>query len=104
MSVKVESSKPGDCPVGSTTTIDVPALQEMHNQFRRLLASATEALAKEQGRSLPSGPAAGATVSSNHGQNNSISEDAIVRQEVRRQQEAANQSEAAAQSAAGGSQ
>jgi hypothetical protein len=59
--VNVLSSKAGDCAANSPTTIEVAALQDMHNHFREELSAGTEELAKKQGTDgLPQGPAADA--------------------------------------------
>jgi hypothetical protein len=57
---EVISSKPGDCAVDSGATVLFADLQDMHNQFREQLDSGLKALAENQARGLPSGPAAGA--------------------------------------------
>lgn len=58
--VDVISSKPGDCPADSTASVDIAALQEMHNQFREHLDAGVKMLADNQTNGLPQGPAAGA--------------------------------------------
>ncbi len=57
--VSVVSSKPGDCGVKSTTTIQVSDLQEMHNRFREQIDSGLQTLSEKQGKNgLPAAPAA----------------------------------------------
>ncbi len=57
--VSVLSSKPGDCAVKSTTTIQVSDLQEMHNRFREQIDSGLQTLAAKQGKNgLPAAPEA----------------------------------------------
>ncbi len=57
--VSVLSSKPGDCAINASSSIDVTALQEMHNQFREQIDSGLTLLAANQGKNgLPKGPAA----------------------------------------------
>jgi hypothetical protein len=57
--VTVLNSKEGDCPVDFATTLDVGALQDMHNQFREQISAGMEKLASNQGKGgLPSGPGA----------------------------------------------
>jgi hypothetical protein len=59
--VSVLSSKPGDCPVNSAASVDVAALQEMHNQFREQIDAGMQQLAQNQGQGgLPAAPPAGA--------------------------------------------
>jgi hypothetical protein len=47
--VVVLSSKPGDCPVDSTTSIQVAALQDMHNQFVEQIDAGLAELARAHG-------------------------------------------------------
>lgn len=54
----VESSKPGDCPADSSITIELAALQEMHNQLREQIDSGLKMLAENQAKGLESGPSA----------------------------------------------
>jgi hypothetical protein len=55
--ITVTDSKPGDCPAGTTSLIEISALEEMHNQFLERMDSATEALAQRQGKDeLPPAP------------------------------------------------
>jgi hypothetical protein len=57
--VSILSSKPGDCAINASSTIDVSTLQEMHNQFREQIDSGLSLLAANQGKDgLPKGPAA----------------------------------------------
>lgn len=89
--VKVLSSKAGDCPSNSATSIEVAALQEMHNQFREQIDSGLGKLASNQGTGgLPSGPPAGA-FNSRDGQGHADlnSEASLIQQ----QQQSANQAE-----------
>jgi len=66
LGVNVISSKSGDCPVDTQASIELVALQEMHNQFRQQIAAGMDTLASNQGRNgLPTGPAAGARPSPN---------------------------------------
>jgi hypothetical protein len=89
--VTVLSSKAGDCPSNSATSVDVAALQEMHNQFRQQIDSGLGNLAKNQGAGgLPSGPPAGAINSRDgQGQADLDSEASLIQQ----QQQSANQAE-----------
>jgi hypothetical protein len=55
--VTVASSKKDDCYAGSTVSVDVADLQEMHNHLRQLLDSGLKTLADNSGRNgLPSAP------------------------------------------------
>jgi hypothetical protein len=45
----VMSSKSGDCPANSSTSVEIAALQEMHNQFRRQIDAGLAELARQQG-------------------------------------------------------
>ena len=57
--VSVLSSKPGDCAINASSTVDVAMLQEMHNQFREQIDSGLSILAANQGKGgLPKGPGA----------------------------------------------
>jgi len=58
VTVDVVTSKPGDCPADSSTTIELAQLQEMHNQFHEQIDSGLKMLADNQARGLPNGPAA----------------------------------------------
>jgi hypothetical protein len=89
--VTVLSSKAGDCPLSSATSIDVAALQEMHNQFRQQIDAGLGKLASDQGTGgLPNGPPAGAVNSRDgQGQADLNSEASLIQQ----QQQSANQAE-----------
>ena len=89
--VTVLSSKAGDCPLNSATSIEVAALQEMHNQFREQIDSGLGKLASNQGTGgLPSSPPAGAFNSRDgQGQADLNSEASLIQQ----QQQSANQAE-----------
>jgi hypothetical protein len=50
VSVSVLSSKQGDCPVDTTSEVEVTELQEMHNQFREKMDTGLKALAENQGK------------------------------------------------------
>ena len=55
--VRVMSSKPNDCGVGSMPRVAVTDLQEMHNNFRQQLDAGLDALAKDAGTGgLPKAP------------------------------------------------
>jgi hypothetical protein len=55
--VTVASSKKGDCFAGSTVSVEVADLQEMHNHLRQLLDTGLKTLADNSGRNgLPSAP------------------------------------------------
>ena len=57
VAVNVLSSKPGDCPVDSSSAIDLATMQEMHNDFRQQIDSGLALLASNQGKGgLPNGP------------------------------------------------
>ena len=57
VAVNILSSKPGDCPINSSSTIEFATLQEMHNQFREQIDSGLTVLAANQGKGgLPKGP------------------------------------------------
>jgi hypothetical protein len=60
VAVEVVSSKPGDCPADSSTTVELATLQEMHNQLREQIDSGLKMLADNQAKGLPNGPAAAA--------------------------------------------
>jgi hypothetical protein len=63
IAVTVLSSKGGNCPAGSNTTVDSATLQEMHNDFRQHIDSGLAVLAQNQGKGgLPTGPAANPTL------------------------------------------
>jgi hypothetical protein len=53
VAVKVVGSKPGDCPADFPTSVDLAALEEMHNQFREQIDSGLNLLAENQARGLP---------------------------------------------------
>jgi aryl-alcohol dehydrogenase-like predicted oxidoreductase len=98
--VIVMSSKPGDCHLNSETSVDVIALQDMHNEFRQQIDSGLGKLASSQGvGGLPAGPAAGA-IASRDGQvqADSNSEASLIQQ----QQQSANQAEIEARLASNG--
>ena len=55
--VKVRAGKTADCKVGSTPTVDLNDLQEMHNQFREQIDAGLQNLAKNSGKNgLPAAP------------------------------------------------
>ena len=55
--VKVRAGKTVDCKVGSTPTVDLNDLQEMHNQFREQIDAGLQNLAKNSGKNgLPAAP------------------------------------------------
>jgi hypothetical protein len=57
VSVSVLSSKKGDCPVDTTSDVEVTELQEMHNQFREKMDTGLKSLAENQGKNgLPKAP------------------------------------------------
>jgi len=57
ISVSVLSSKKGDCPVDTTSAVEVTELQEMHNQFREKMDTGLKSLAENQGKNgLPEAP------------------------------------------------
>ncbi|HVG91375.1 MAG TPA: hypothetical protein VNB54_07780, partial [Alphaproteobacteria bacterium] len=57
VSVSVLSSKKGDCPVDTTSAVEVTELQEMHNQFREKMDTGLKSLAENQGKNgLPEAP------------------------------------------------
>jgi hypothetical protein len=57
VSVSVLSSKKGDCPVDTTSDVEVTELQEMHNQFREKMDAGLKTLAENQGKNgLPEAP------------------------------------------------
>lgn len=90
VSVTVLSAKAGDCPLNSTTSVEVAALQEMHNDFRQQIDSGLSTLANNQAGGLPSPPPAGAFNSRDgQGQSDLNSEASLIQQ----QQQSANQSE-----------
>jgi hypothetical protein len=68
--VNVLTSKRGDCPNNTNTSVDVSDLQEMQNQFRQQLDSGLKVLSEDQGKNgMPSAPdttttASGAPVAS----------------------------------------
>ncbi|HEV3077005.1 MAG TPA: hypothetical protein VHB47_21460 [Thermoanaerobaculia bacterium] len=98
--VTVLSSKAGDCPANSSTTIAVVALQEMYNEFQQRLGAGIEVLAQSQGKDgMPPGPPAGA-YSSRDGQGRSDpSADAAL---INRQQQEADRAESEAVTASHG--
>jgi hypothetical protein len=57
VSVTVLASKAGDCPINSTSAVDVVVLQEMHNHFREQIDSGLTLLATNRGKGVPHGPA-----------------------------------------------
>lgn len=58
--VTILSSKPGSCPANAATTIDLPTLQEMHNDFWYQIDSGLVVLSRNKGKGgFPKGPAAG---------------------------------------------
>ncbi len=53
----VLSTHKGDCPAGTTVTLPLDSLQEMHNNFRAQLDSGLQALREQQGKGgLPAAP------------------------------------------------
>ncbi len=53
----VVSTHKGDCPAGTTVTLSLDSLQEMHNNFRAQLDSGLQALRDQQGKGgLPAAP------------------------------------------------
>jgi len=53
----VVSTHKGDCPAGTTVTLPLDSLQEMHNNFRAQLDSGLQALREQQGKGgLPAAP------------------------------------------------
>ncbi len=58
VAVEVVSSKPGDCAAESPTTVELAALQEMHNQLREQIDSGLKMLAENKAKGLPSPPVA----------------------------------------------
>jgi len=54
VAVKVVGSKPGDCPADFPTSVELAALEEMHNQFREQIDSGLKMLAENQAKGLPS--------------------------------------------------
>ncbi len=50
VSVSVVSSKKGDCPVDTTSDVEVTELQEMHNQFREKMDTGLKSLAENSGK------------------------------------------------------
>ncbi|HEY6347965.1 MAG TPA: hypothetical protein VI636_01020 [Candidatus Angelobacter sp.] len=62
VNVLVQASKKGDCEAGSTATVQVADLQEMHNHFREQIDAGLQTLAEKQGHNgLPSAPDTGTT-------------------------------------------
>ena len=62
IAVNVVSSKQGDCPVDTNSSVDVSELQEMHNAFREKLDAGLKTLAENQGKNgLPAAPDTGRT-------------------------------------------
>jgi hypothetical protein len=57
VAVEVVSSKPGDCAADSPTTVELTALEEMHNQLREQIDSGLKMLAENKAKGLPSPPA-----------------------------------------------
>jgi hypothetical protein len=58
----VLSSRKADCPAGTTVTLPLETLQEMHNNFRAQLDSGLQALRAQQGKGgLPAAPMAAIT-------------------------------------------
>ena len=60
IAVEVVSSKPGECSAEAQTTVELAALQEMHNQFREQIDSGLKMLAENQAKGMPASPAAAA--------------------------------------------
>lgn len=60
VNVLVQASKQKDCPAGSTATVQVSDLQEMHNHFREQIDTGLQTLAAKQGQNgLPQAPDTG---------------------------------------------
>ena len=59
VAAEVISSKQGDCPADSATSVQMADLQDMHNQLREQLDSGLNVLAKNEAKGLPAGPASG---------------------------------------------
>lgn len=59
VAVQVVSSKRGDCPAGTTSRLDVDALEEMHDNLREKVDDGLKSLSENQGKGgIPIGPAA----------------------------------------------
>jgi hypothetical protein len=101
--VSVLSSKPGDCPVNSTTEIEVATLQEMHNQFREHIDAGMKQLAENQGKKglPPAPPASPRTVAEGQAPADSTK---TVEQVLAQQQNEASQAEMEVQQAANSAQ
>jgi hypothetical protein len=57
IAVNVVSSKQGDCPANTNSSVEVTDLQEMHNQFREKLDTGLKTLADNSGKNgLPKAP------------------------------------------------
>jgi hypothetical protein len=96
VNVSVMSSKPGDCPVNTSTQLQVSALQEMHNQFCEQISAGLKTLGDSQGKGgIPAGPAAMQSASTN-GQ---APADANAAAQLQAQQQYAQQLEADARKA-----
>lgn len=91
VTVRVTNSKAGDCPSDTITSIDVVALQEMHNVFLHQIDAGLSKLANTQGTGgIPSGPPPGAFNSRDgQGRADVTSEASLIQQ----QQQSANQSD-----------
>lgn len=89
--VTVRSSKPGDCPVDTATTLNAVALQEMANTFQQKLGSGLAVLAQKQGAGgIPEGPPASPSPSRDGQAPSNASADAAL---INQAQLAANQVE-----------
>jgi hypothetical protein len=98
----VSSSKQTDCSMGSTVTVSVQALQEMHNRFREGIDSGLGMLAQNQGKGgLPVAP----DIGTSPGEVPQPAPDPNVATALQAQQNAADQNEGQFQreAAAGGS-
>jgi hypothetical protein len=58
VAVEVVTSKPGDCAAESATTVELTALEEMHNQLREQIDSGLKMLAENKAKGLPGPPPA----------------------------------------------
>ncbi|HWF02437.1 MAG TPA: hypothetical protein VHA06_02050 [Candidatus Angelobacter sp.] len=90
ITVSVESSKQGDCPVDTSSEVAVSDLQEMHNQFREKLDSGLKTLAANQGKNgLPAAPDTGTS----EGEVGQPAPDMNAATEITNQQKSADQME-----------
>ena len=96
VSVSVLSSKKGDCPVDTTSDVEVTELQEMHNQFREKMDTGLKSLAENQGKNgLPQAP----TTETSAGEVPPPTADAEAETELQSQQKNAEQEEQTVQNA-----